>query len=96
MNWREAEVLSGEQEAGTPLAAVGLDTRRWRWRGALAGQPLQVGVWEGCARMLQATLPVQGSPAGLAIGGAPQQLCAVVAAGSANSYQAVCATLPER
>lgn len=61
---------------------------------SVAGQPLQVGIWEGCERVLQATLPTQGGLAGLAIGGEPLRLCTVISTDSASAYRAVCATLP--
>lgn len=83
------------REVGTPLVAVGVDTPvALAW--SMAEQPLQVDVWEGCARVLQAALPAQGGLTGLAISGEPHKLCAVVSTDSAATYQAVCAALPVR
>lgn len=97
MDWREAEVLSGEYEASTPLSAVGVDTpMALAWSRTRPTPQTQVETWEGCERVLQAILPAQGAVAGLAIGGEPHKLCAVVATGSAATYQALCAALPAR
>ncbi len=98
MAWREADVLSGEDEAGAPIVAVGVDTPlALAWNMAGAEAEIHMGLWEGCTLVLQAKMPMQSRGlTALAIGGEPQRICGLVSAGQQTTWQAVCARLPTR